>query len=162
MSDYIKREDAMKTLADEYDECEFKRYAEGLFKDIPSADVAPVRHARWKSGACSECGGIKPMTRIEDCGLLIWEAPYKLNYCPNCGAKMDGEDKNCDTCKYYDKWWYAIVCDGCTKEHYYWERRDDDKSCDTCKHYDKGWDDAICDGCTTADSRWERRDDETD
>ena len=50
MSDYIKREDAMKTLADEYDECEFKRYAEGLFKDIPSADVVPV--VRCKDCKC--------------------------------------------------------------------------------------------------------------
>lgn len=81
MTDYIKREDAMKTLADEYDECEFKRYAEGLFKDIPSADVAPVRHGRWeeygKTWWCSECG---------------FETGLRWDYCPDCGARMDGGD----------------------------------------------------------------------
>lgn len=124
---YIKREDVKRKAYDldnnfVIDLCDVNL--------IPSEDVAPIRHGIWKSGACSECGGIKPMTIIEDCGLLIWEAPYKLNYCPNCGAKMNGEDKNCDTCKYYDKWWYAIICDGCTKEHYYWEREDDESERD--------------------------------
>lgn len=127
MSDYIKREDALKAVDDIVcDAGDAERTCDRII-DLPSEDVAPIRHGRWRSGACSECGGIKPMTRIEDCGLLIWEAPYKLNYCPNCGVKMDGEDKsNCDTCKYYDKWWYAIVCDGCTKEYNYWERKDDE------------------------------------
>lgn len=122
MSDYIKRKDALKAV----DAFIGTDPIVERIKLIPSADVAPVRHGYWNSGACSECGSIKPMTRIEDCGLLIWEAPYKLNYCPNCGVKMDGEDKNCDTCKYYDKWWYAIVCDGCTKAHSNWERKDDE------------------------------------
>ena len=46
---------------------------------IPAADVAPVRHGRWKRcgknlGECSECGEI---------------VAIRNNYCPNCGAKMD-------------------------------------------------------------------------
>lgn len=58
---------------------------------IPSADVAPVRHGRWlgwgKSGTptyenygtCSVCG--------EDAEIYT----EHRNYCPNCGAKMDGD-----------------------------------------------------------------------
>ena len=47
-----------------------------------SADVAPVRHARWKSygknlGECSECGEI---------------VSVRSNYCPNCGANMRGSN----------------------------------------------------------------------
>lgn len=47
----------------------------------PSADVAPVRHGRWKRhgknlGECSECGEV---------------VSVRNNYCPNCGAKMDLE-----------------------------------------------------------------------
>lgn len=50
---------------------------------IPAADVAPVRHTKWKRygknlGECSECGEI---------------VSVRSNYCPNCGAKMDGGDK---------------------------------------------------------------------
>ena len=48
---------------------------------IPSADVAPIRHGRWDcdiSGAwCSVCGEY---------------SEGEWNYCPNCGAKMDGEN----------------------------------------------------------------------
>ena len=49
---------------------------------IPSADVAPVRHGRWKMcgknlGECSECGEI---------------VSVRSNYCPNCGCKMELED----------------------------------------------------------------------
>lgn len=43
-------------------------------------------------------------------------------YCVN-GERQD-DDKSCDTCKHYDKWWDDIVCDGCTKAHSNWERKD--------------------------------------
>lgn len=105
ISDYIKREDAMKTLADEYDECEFKRYAEGLFKEIPPADVAPVRHGMWVD--------VDRMQMHDLHGVLTWgnsfmctECNFKTfaveghmsqyHYCPNCGARMDGEDNEID------------------------------------------------------------------
>ena len=56
--------------------------------NIPSADVAPVKHGHWvkeKSDVlihwhCSVC---------KNCYYL--EEP-NANYCPNCGAKMDGGD----------------------------------------------------------------------
>lgn len=60
---------------------------------IPAADVAPVRHGRWIDaypdiepnpmfmyGICSECGFEQGISKY-------------LNYCPNCGAKMDGGAK---------------------------------------------------------------------
>ena len=55
--------------------------------DIPAADVAPVQHGRWVTHSdrpdsliCSVC----------NCGFDMWKHdPH--NYCPNCGAKMDGE-----------------------------------------------------------------------
>ena len=59
-------------------------------KDTPAADVAPVRHGCWvkeKSDVlihwhCSVC---------EKCYFL--EEP-NADYCPHCGAKMDGGDLN--------------------------------------------------------------------
>lgn len=55
----------------------------------PTLDYAPVRHGEWVQGewatypegyVCNRCST----------GYAI---PY--NYCPSCGAKMDGGDKPC-------------------------------------------------------------------
>ena len=59
-----------------------------VLDEMPAADVAPVRHGCWvkeKSDVlihwyCSVC---------EKCYFL--EEP-NADYCPNCGAKMDGGD----------------------------------------------------------------------
>ena len=58
--------------------------------DILAADVAPVVHSRWETNSdrpdtliCSMC----------KCGFDMWKHdPH--NYCPNCGAKMDGGAEN--------------------------------------------------------------------
>lgn len=94
MSDYIKRENAKRavwgcTRDTGIDEAPFE-YAEGLLEDVPSADVAPVRHGRWEdyeenTWQCSECG---ELFYLED-GT---PKENEYHYCPNCGARMDGED----------------------------------------------------------------------
>ena len=67
-----------------YDGCE---YDTKLIDEIPAADVAPVRHGRWimhddEFGLTCECSAC----HIETMG--------DGNYCPNCGAKMDGGNQN--------------------------------------------------------------------
>lgn len=62
----------------------------GCLEDAPAADVAPVRHGRWKkSGSLLEC---------QYCGEIYSQlggnAGKSWNYCPNCGAKMDGVAEN--------------------------------------------------------------------
>ena len=85
MSDYIKREDALEQF-DYYDLDEYLTPAiRVILIDVPSADVAPVRHGRWividaeepRRYGCSECK------------RLSW---HMENYCPFCGSKMDGGD----------------------------------------------------------------------
>ena len=57
----------------------------------PASDVAPVRHGRWVDNHCTACG-MMPM------GDEMWEIcdfePPRfekfMDYCPSCGAKMDG------------------------------------------------------------------------
>jgi hypothetical protein len=57
---------------------------------IPAADVRPVVRAYWKS---------VPYKRARVCSHCEADEPYKFadddanvyNFCPNCGAKMDGE-----------------------------------------------------------------------
>lgn len=58
--------------------------------EFPAADVAPVVHGRWKkSGSLLEC---------QYCGEIYSQlggnAGKSWNYCPNCGAKMDGVAEN--------------------------------------------------------------------
>lgn len=59
---------------------------------VPTADVAEVRHGEWyrhdkkKHGdTCYYCSVCEKMA-LADC--MVWEL---TDYCPNCGAKMDGK-----------------------------------------------------------------------
>jgi len=61
-------------------------------KAIPAADVRPVVHGRWEYEA-QEVGGVNGGVgtiwgyRCPFCDKLN---VYESNYCPNCGAKMEG------------------------------------------------------------------------
>lgn len=58
-----------------------------LIADEPSADVAPVRHGKWRRDKyCSCCNWFE---EDADTGFILMSL-YK--YCPNCGAEMDLED----------------------------------------------------------------------
>lgn len=55
-----------------------------------NADVAEVRHGEWSMDY--DCGGYVLSCSL--CDEHYWierEDEKKPNYCPNCGAKMDGE-----------------------------------------------------------------------
>ena len=55
---------------------------------MPAADVAPVRYGCWVNESfythCSVCGN---MAIYDKYGQEV-----ESDYCPNCGAKMDGEN----------------------------------------------------------------------
>lgn len=91
MATYIDRETYRNRLADLENWCQDLRkpglkQALEMFDEIPAADVATVVHGRkiedgdigcfWLCSLCGEC------------------LPYGANYCPNCGAKMDGGADN--------------------------------------------------------------------
>ena len=78
MSEYIEREAAIKeakkpSIYDLTDVPEWLSY-------LPAADVAPVVHGDW--------WGIGNMVM---CTVCHKETYCTTNYCPNCGARMDGE-----------------------------------------------------------------------
>lgn len=99
MDDYIERE-AFKS---KYLCCGYlPEMSEEEFNDFPAADVAPVVHGKWERVAnpkwpahihdkCSVCGWWN--TRNALCYDGSNKPGHSLNYCPNCGAKMDGDDK---------------------------------------------------------------------
>ena len=84
-------------------------YATLILREAPTIDVAPVKHGRWlykhrhRGGFRTYEGydefGEKHSVRVDEryeidepycseCGK--WNESVWLNYCPNCGAKMDG------------------------------------------------------------------------
>lgn len=65
-------------------------YKEWL-KNLPTADVAEVKHGYWVDGVCTNCGVKKPIiTAYRGFSDVVYQYQGELNYCPNCGAKMDG------------------------------------------------------------------------
>ena len=116
--DYIKRSDALQALCDG---CIFERncHRRSAFckqtkevNDIPAADVAPVKHGHWvykmreliryeDVTGTDPLGGTQTVTvkthvrgPVPYCSLCdALAADSFLDYCPRCGAKMDGEEK---------------------------------------------------------------------
>lgn len=92
MAKYINLEELMKfpIRHDHYDkEHGSKDFIYGIetvleyAESLPAANVAPVRHGRWK------CHGDCGVTECSACGWSIEEYVGDYAYCPNCGAKMD-------------------------------------------------------------------------
>ncbi len=56
---------------------------------VPTEDVMPVKHGHW----AKENLGIIIRWNCSACWNCYYLGEPKAKYCPNCGAKMDG-DKN--------------------------------------------------------------------
>lgn len=52
-----------------------------------AADVAPVRHGRWIASHDEFCA-------CSICKYPVYVGWNQTNYCPNCGARMDGGSEN--------------------------------------------------------------------
>ena len=84
MHEYIERKAIRDTL---YDADAITMSGVKILNQFPVADVAPVRHGRWIDGDpyCPICRKDKFRGLDAD----VW-ADWQPDYCPNCGAKMDG------------------------------------------------------------------------
>ena len=83
--------ESMKSMAESMAD---EHFVEAL-KQAPAADVAEVIHGKWEAGHYQ--GGIFDGTNFEKCNVCQFERLFEdirfktnYNYCPNCGAKMDG------------------------------------------------------------------------
>ena len=91
MAEYIEREVAVKAANEWVSEAcvapvmRVSRLFDKLQK-VPAADVAPVVHGRWVTHYRSGTSVAKGY--VSTC-CDMWNN-RKSNYCPNCGAKMDG------------------------------------------------------------------------
>ena len=80
MAEYIERESLRDAL---YDADAITMSGVKILNQFPAANVAPVRHGRW---LCVD-------TDTEQfflCNRCKKKEYWESNYCPNCGAKMDG------------------------------------------------------------------------
>lgn len=112
MDEYIIRKAAIAYIRKQSEECK-KAFEElggesGIYADayndladdfcsIPAADVAPVRHGRWDDSGRYTFPSGAVAVRCTNCGCALTESEHRLynwNYCPVCGAKMDGGDSD--------------------------------------------------------------------
>ena len=84
MDDYIKREALRDAL---YDADAITMNGVKILNQFPAADVEPVMHGRWGiDGVYVVCSVCNRLTLSP----IVKQLPT-FKYCPNCGAKMDGE-----------------------------------------------------------------------
>ncbi len=89
MIDYIERNELIENLkyfAPEH----YSGLIDNLIMKQPAADVEPVKHGYWAKAPYNYLVGICSVCRCEPLNPSFRAALY--NYCPNCGAKMDGEN----------------------------------------------------------------------
>ena len=100
MAEYIKREVLLSDICDDMCGLKYTGVCENcrvvaLIADAPAADVAPVVHGWWEREPASywrwtPSGAVAVTRTTYRCGLCGRGTAVKSNYCPNCGAKMDG------------------------------------------------------------------------
>lgn len=92
MAEYIDRK-ALGIGKCNLDVFENKGYAEGwnsaieIIENAPAANVIEIKHGKWVAH------GYKWRCSVCNCKLNLDGTPMEngLYFCPNCGAKMDGE-----------------------------------------------------------------------
>lgn len=91
MAEYIEREAVEKFIEDGLNNQDVaKRFGHDAIEIMaevhymPAADVAPVVHGRWVPFHSEVAGD------IQYCSACEIGFAAKTDYCPHCGAKMDG------------------------------------------------------------------------
>ena len=86
MSDYIEREALLHKIrwASAVEECVMS------VRRMPAAGVVPVKHGMWEK---TNMDGFLRCSACHDCYIdEDWLDGKKWNFCPECGAKMNGGD----------------------------------------------------------------------
>lgn len=97
MTKYVELETAIDAVNDVYyDSPDINLSADKLeaaLRGIPYADVVPVVHGHFVHDGRRFAGGVD-WWHCSNCGRLASGVEIRFDYCPNCGAKMDGGDND--------------------------------------------------------------------
>lgn len=96
MAEYIEKAELIKKLCFETAEWYYSPTIKTI-KEFPVSDVQPIRHGRWDFRGyqlfkCTNCkemftqDQLEAMQNHKDCEECTFP-----NFCPNCGARMDGD-----------------------------------------------------------------------
>ncbi len=87
MADYISRDSVLELtmVFDTYLGNAAHAVPVRAIKNIPSADVAEVRHGKWLKPTSD------PYTMLAKCSVCGFDLGFITNFCANCGADMRGE-----------------------------------------------------------------------
>lgn len=85
MAKYIDADKLKNNLLQSGAICDFGLF---LIEKQPAVDVQKVKHGEWRQEYCS--GREINEGFVSSC-CDMWNE-RKTDYCPNCGAKMDGKD----------------------------------------------------------------------
>ena len=95
MSRYIDADEALRMMRNSKQDCPLKDDKKDIWyvahdcaiscvEAVPTAEVVEVRHGEWKKSS--------PYNRFMNCSVCGFGQDHTtFKYCPNCGAKMDGE-----------------------------------------------------------------------
>lgn len=99
--EYISKEKVLEHLQkiqkDKFVDSEYKKCAWALslfIETLLDSDVHTVNHGKWRTS--KSCGVLPTNSFVcSECDGLVIVSTYRnrclYNYCPNCGAKMDGD-----------------------------------------------------------------------
>lgn len=102
--EYIKREAAIDAVTAVYVRTAGYKTRERVWETreaiqkLPAADVTPVVHGHFVHDGPRFAGGVD-WWHCSSCGKLAAGVETRFNYCPRCGARMDGGACN-QECKY--------------------------------------------------------------
>lgn len=85
MAKYIDADKLKNNLLQSGAICDFGVF---LIEKQPASDVQEVKHGQWEEERLVS-GEIK--YTCSKCGQVFQGESLDFNYCPNCGAKMDGK-----------------------------------------------------------------------
>ena len=94
MAEYIEREAVIDLITCRYENPEICTQE---INSIPAADVVPVVHGLWIHSRYEDCSEQFERVKCSQCNHEAYAMAFYVrggNYCPNCGAKMDGGDFN--------------------------------------------------------------------
>lgn len=88
--EYIRRAEALEITTRT---CGDYAAAFAEIRKLPAADVAPVVHGKWVHSRYDRSSEQFDVVKCSRGGLEAYAMAYHVrdgNYCPNCGARMDG------------------------------------------------------------------------